>query len=383
METIKMKRNLMTGAAALISAAMLLSCSSDGVKVVVKNDSDLARTNETVELDFRALASEVEGMTEDNALILDASGAQVPVQVYTERHGEKKLIFQVSAAPGETVEYTVAVGEREPYDTLVYSRYVPERADDYAYENNLVAGRIYGPALEDPRTFGPDIWLKCTDRLIVNEWYAKADYHHNYGDGMDCYKVANTLGGGALAPFVGDKIILGDNYASQETVCNGPLRTKAVLKYDTFDVDGNLVSAVKEISLDANTRFLKTSTWFDSVNLESMPVVLGAVLHDVVARTDGDHYIAFTEKASDSADPDRDGNISVGLVMDAAEPDVEAATMDGHAVLKANATIGKRLDVWTGSGWSQGGIESPEAWAQTVKDFAYAQAHPLKVTIKK
>lgn len=383
METIKMKRNLMTGAAALISAAMLFSCSDKGVKVVVENDSELSRVNETVELDFRALAADVEGLTEDNALILDAAGKQVPVQVYTERHGEKKLIFQATVAAGQVAEYSVATGEREPYDTLVYSRYVPERADDYAYENNLVAGRIYGPALEDPRTFGPDIWLKCTDRLIIDEWYAKADYHHNYGDGMDCYKVANTLGGGALAPFVGEKIVLGDNYATQERICNGPLRTKAVLKYDTFDVDGNLVSAVKEISLDANTRFLKTSTWFDSVNLEEIPVVLGAVLHDVVARTDGDHYIAFTEKASDTSDPDRDGNISVGLVVDAAEQNVEASTMDGHAVLKATATIGKRFDVWTGSGWSQGGVESPEAWARTVKDFAYAQAHPLKVSVVK
>lgn len=378
-----MKRNFAMGAAAIISAALMMSCTSGaGVKVLVENDSELARSNETVELDFSALASEVKGLTEENAVVIDAAGKQVPVQVYTERHGEELLIFQATVPAGETVEYTVTTGEREEYEMLVYSRYVPERADDYAYENNLVAGRIYGPALADPRTFGPDIWLKCTDRLIIDEWYAKADYHHNYGDGMDCYKVANTLGGGALAPYVGNKIILGDNWASQERICNGPVRTKAVFEYAAFDVDGKKVSAVKEISLDANTRFLKTSTWFDAADMQDIPVVLGAVLHDVVARTDGDHYIAFTEKASDTPDPDRDGNISVGLVVDAAEQGVEAGTMDGHAVLKAVAVSGKRFDVWTGSGWSQGGVESPEAWAQMVKDFAYAQAHPLKVTVE-
>lgn len=378
-----MKMNFAMGAAAIISAALMMSCTSGaGVKVLVENDSELARTNETVELDFSALASEVKGLTEENAVVLDAAGKQIPVQVYTERHGEELLIFQATVPAGETVEYTVTTGEREEYEMLVYSRYVPERADDYAYENNLVAGRIYGPALADPRTFGPDIWLKCTDRLIIDEWYAKADYHHNYGDGMDCYKVANTLGGGALAPYVGNKIILGDNWASQERICNGTVRTKAVFEYAAFDVDGKKVSAVKEISLDANTRFLKTSTWFDAADMQDIPVVLGAVLHDVVARTDGDHYIAFTEKASDTPDPDRDGNISVGLVVDAAEQGVEAGTMDGHAVLKAVAVSGKRFDVWTGSGWSQGGVESPEAWAQMVKDFAYAQAHPLKVTVE-
>lgn len=376
-------RRFFVFAAAAVSAVCLLSCSSrQAVTVVVENDSELPRTCETVELDFNALASEVEGLTEDNVVVLDAEGVQLPVQVYTERHGRELLIFQATVPAGGTMEYTVTAGVREPYDTLAYSRYVPERADDYAYENNLVAGRIYGPALADPRTFGSDIWLKSTDRLIIDEWYAKNDYHHNYGEGMDCYKVANTLGGGALAPYVGDRIIIGDNYAEQERICNGPVRTKAVLKYDEINVDGNLVTTVKEISLDANSRFLKTSTWFDAVSIQEIPVVLGAVMHDVVARTDGDHYIAFTEKASDSSDPERDGNISVGLVVDAAEQGVEAVTMDGHAVLKAVATSGKRFDVWTGSGWSQGGIESPEAWADAVKDFAYAQAHPLKVTVK-
>ena len=376
-------RRFFVFAAAAVSAVCLLSCSSrQAVTVVVENDSELPRTCETVELDFKTLASEVEGLTEDNAVVLDAEGVQLPVQAYTERYGRELLIFQATVPAGGTMEYTVTAGVREPYDTLAYSRYVPERADDYAYENNLVAGRIYGPALADPRTFGPDIWLKSTDRLIIDEWYAKNDYHHNYGEGMDCYKVANTLGGGALAPYVGDRIIIGDNYAEQERICNGPVRTKAVLKYGEINVDGNLVTTVKEISLDANSRFLKTSTWFDAVSIQEIPVVLGAVMHDVVARTDGDHYIAFTEKASDSPDPERDGNISVGLVVDAAEQGVEAATMDGHAVLKAVATSGKRFDVWTGSGWSQGGIESPEAWADAVKDFAYAQAHPLKVTVK-
>ena len=378
---MKMHMKVMTMA---LAAAMAVSCSqSKEVKVTVENDSVLSRTDETVELDFETLLAEVGDLTADNAVVLDATGRQIPSQVYTERHGQQKLIFQATIEAGAAAVYTVEAGVRESYDTLVYSRHVPERADDYAYENNLVAGRIYGPALSDPRTFGPDIWLKCTDRLIVDEWYAKADYHHNHGDGMDCYKVANTLGGGALAPYVGEKIVIGDNYARQERICNGPIRTKAVLTYPAFDVDGKPVTAVKEISLDANTRFLKTSTWFDSPDTAAIPAVLGAVLHDVVSRTDGDNFIAFTEKASDSAEPERDGNISIGLVIDVAEPVECAATMDGHAVLKTSVQPGKRFDVWTGSGWSQGGIESPESWAKAVQDFAYAQAHPLRVTVSR
>ena len=201
------------------------------------------------------------------------------------------------------------------------------------------------------------------------------------GDGMDCYKVDNTLGGGALAPLADGKIVMGDNYETYNRICNGPIRTKVVFTYKPFDVDGHQVTLKREMTVDANTNFIKISNWYNAAS-DKLPVVLGAVLHNVLSRTDGDHYIAFTEKASDSADPDADGNIHVGLVVDAAEQDVTVGTVDGHAVLEYNITPGKRADVWTGSGWSKGGIATPEEWAEMVEDFAYAQAHPLEVTVK-
>ena len=368
-------------AAASVAAALMISCGQQDMKVSVKNSSDLDRTAETIELDFGNIMVSHPEITAENVVVTDAAGVQIPSQVYTEDYGMVKLIFQAAVPAGKTVEYTVKAGEREAYDTLVFSRYVPERLDDYAYENNRIAGRVYGPALSDPRTLGPDIWLKRVESLVVDKRYELNDYHHDHGDGMDCYKVANTLGGGALAPYADDKIVLGDNYETYNRICNGPIRTKVLFTYKPFKVDGNTVTLKRELTVDANTNFIKISNWFNAP-VDELPVVLGAVLHDVLDREDGDYYIAFTEKASDSADPDADGNISVGLVVDAGEDDVEAGTMDGHAVLKYNITPGKRADVWTGSGWSKGGIESPEAWNKIVKDFAYAQAHPLEVTVK-
>ena len=368
-------------AAASVAAALMISCGQQDMNVSVKNSSDLDRAAETIELDFGNIMASHPEITAENVVVTDAAGVQIPSQVYTEDYGMVKLIFQAAVPAGKTVEYTVKAGEREAYDTLVFSRYVPERLDDYAYENNRIAGRVYGPALSDPRTLGPDIWLKRVESLVVDKRYELNDYHHDHGDGMDCYKVANTLGGGALAPYADDKIVLGDNYETYNRICNGPIRTKVLFTYKPFKVDGNTVTLKRELTVDANTNFIKISNWFNAP-VDELPVVLGAVLHDVLDREDGDYYIAFTEKASDSAAPDADGNISVGLVVDAGEDDVEAGTMDGHAVLKYNITPGKRADVWTGSGWSKGGIESPEAWNKIVKDFAYAQAHPLEVTVK-
>lgn len=368
-------------AVAVLAAALAVSCGQKDIRVSVENASELDRTAETVELDFGSLVASHPEITAENVVVTDASGAQVPSQVYTEDYGMVRLIFQADVPAGKTAVYTVKAGEREAYDTLVFSRYVPERLDDYAYENNRIAGRVYGPALEFPRTLGPDIWTKSVETLVVDKRFELNDYHHDHGDGMDCYKVDNTLGGGALAPFADGKIVLGDNYETYNRICNGPIRTKVLFTYKPFEVDGVQVTLKRELTIDANTNFIKISNWFDTP-ADEFPVVLGAVMHDVIDRVDGDHYIAFTEKASDSADPEADGNISVGLVVDAAEENVETDTVNGHAVLKYTVTPGKRADVWTGSGWSKGGIESPEAWAGIVKDFAYAQANPLKVTVK-
>ena len=362
--------------AAVSAATFMVSCGQEGHQITVTNDTDIDRSYETVEICQKDLA----GIKLDSVIVTDAEGSAVATQVYTDRDGNVKLLFQATVPAQSEKVYTIVEGTPETYPVQAYSRYVPERLDDYAYENNVIAGRIYGPALEFPRTFGSDIWVKCTDRLVIDDWFAKADYHHNYGEGMDCYKVDATLGGGACAPYIGEKIITGDNWATQERICNGPIRTKAVFTHGTFLVNGKSCTVTRELSLDAGSRFVKISTWFDC-NMDELPVVLGAIQHDVIARTDGDHYIAFTEKASDTSDPERDGDISVGLVVDAAEQGVSAGTMDGHAVLKAVATPGKRFDVWTGSGWSQGGIASAEQWASAVKDFAFAQAHPLKVTL--
>ena len=91
---------------------------------------------------------------------------------------------------------------QKPLEPKVMARYVPERADDFVFENNLIAGRIYGKALEgNPTSPGIDIWVKKPGRLVANEWYAQAQvdpnyYHHDHGEGKDCYKVGRSLGGG-------------------------------------------------------------------------------------------------------------------------------------------------------------------------------------------
>ncbi len=374
-----MKLNIIKVVAIAAIATFFVSCGGKDHVVTVSNSLNIDRFHETVEINL----DEISGVTAENVIVMEMDGKQIPSQVYTDKEGNTKLLFQANVpANGETT-YKIAAGEREDFPTRAYSRYVPERLDDYAYENNLVAGRIYGPALEDPRTFGSDIWLKSTDRLVIDEWFKKNDYHHNYGEGMDCYKVGNTLGGGAIAAISKDgKIILGDNYESFEHICDGPIRTEAVFEYPAFDVDGRPVSATRVLSLDADSRFVKSTVTFHSEG-EPVPVALASVKHDVKNIDKGANWVAYTEKASDTDDPDRDGDISVGLIYGCAEGDSLEVNedLDGHAAIVNKAGKPGPITGWTGSGWSQGGVATPETWNAEVRDFALKVANPLVVKI--
>ena len=92
-----------------------------------------------------------------------------------------KLLFQVDLAPGETRTFYIldasALAAVPPPIVKTFARYVPERIDDFAWESDRIAHRIYGQALETrakaPLTSsGMDVWIKRTRNLIVNEMYA-------------------------------------------------------------------------------------------------------------------------------------------------------------------------------------------------------------------
>lgn len=373
-------RRILNILAVASAAAILVSCTTGTIKVRITNDSELSRTAETIELPFSSLVNSCPELNAENVVVTDNSGKQIPSQVFYAPEKEPVLLFQANVPSGKSLTYSISAGERADYPIRAYSRYVPERSDDYAWENDLVAGRLYGPALEAPRTSGYDIWLKCTDRLIIDEWFKKMDYHRNHGDGLDCYLVGKTLGGGALVPAIGGQLCIGDNYATQEHICDGPIRTSARFTNETVDIEGTPVTMIREMSLDAGSRFVKWVTIFEAPTAE-IPVALGAIMHSVIAREDGANYVAFTEKASDTDDPERDGNVSIGLVMSPDAAITGTGDVEGHAVVLATVRTSEETTSWIGSGWSFGGVETPADWAAEVKNFAYSVAHPLKVEI--
>ena len=119
----------------------------------------------------------------------------------------EQVIFQADLAASEKRTFSLTVGERHipmKEDFRAYGRFVRERRDDFAWENDLVAHRMYGAALEtwaqEPLTSSAvDVWVKKTHRLVINDWYMVDDYHRDTGDGADLYSAGRTRGCGGNA----------------------------------------------------------------------------------------------------------------------------------------------------------------------------------------
>src|SRR5699024_9190524 len=121
-----------------------------------------------------------------------------------------------------------------------YCRYVPERKDDFAWENDRIAFRAYGKALEGTNedAHGFDVWVKRTDQPVLNRRYKGNDYHNDHGDGLDYYHVGLTLGAGNIAPYTNDSIRYPGNYRKWKVLDNGPIRSTFQLFYDSWKVEG-------------------------------------------------------------------------------------------------------------------------------------------------
>ena len=164
----------------------------------------------------------------------------------------KKVLFIASLALA-----LIACQPAAEQAAKVYGRYVPERKDDFAWENEYAAFRLYGPALlpENPSN-GVDLWLKSSPELRIDSMYYHElelgePYHINYGKGLDCYKVAHTVGCGGLAVVAEDVLYVGGPYSRWEILEQTPDRFSFRLHYDSLLVCNQVMQASLTITAEA------------------------------------------------------------------------------------------------------------------------------------
>jgi rhamnogalacturonyl hydrolase YesR len=344
-------------------------------RVQVSNPSALWRHTETVTAPVRPLPNPPVVMDGLTSRILDS------------QRGDDDLLFQVDLGPGETRSYLVlprtALPAVPPPIVKTFARFVPERKDDFAWESDRIAFRMYGPALmtdsEEPLTSsGVDVWVKRTRDLVIDRWYASGDYHTDRGEGCDYYKVGPTRGCGGLGIWKGGTLHVSENFKTYRVLANGPIRSVFELTFDSWDADGREVAETKRLSIDANSNFTRCESVFESDRRQPLAVAVGIVDRDGAGSVVEDSqagFLAYWE-------PEMPPNGSTGCAVILPGGVDEFATDGTHHLAVGTAKPGKPFIYYFGAAWSKSGdFENPEAAEQYVRDFVARLNAPLKVKI--
>lgn len=275
-----------------------------------------------------------------------------------------------------TLALLAFAGCRTAPEVKVMARYVPERSDDFVFENNLVAGRFYGQALEgNPTSPGIDIWVKLPGKLVADEWYKGAMedpdyYHHNHG-GKDCYKVSVSLGGGASAPLVDGRLSLPPtNYRSFDILEDTPAKVVFVLHYPAWEASEDwTVSLDKKVTVVPDSYFCEVEDTYSFTGTETLEIAAGVNRHPAQNPNpeeflSTDRY-AIWEPASDQSIEPEDGMIGVAVVLQDGE--YSYVTDDNvHGLCVRTVTSGEPFRYKFGSCWSKGDVKDAETWFNLV-----------------
>lgn len=388
-------------AAALLLVGLTACNSGKTVDVEVSNTSEIPRTGEMVELP----ASEMlQRLGSRYCYVTAPDGKELPSQITS----DSLLIFQADVPAGETATYTLHASDSpRAYAPKVSGRIYPERADDIAYENELVGFRIYGPAtqIKGEKAFGYDIFLKHpTEEQIVEKLYrpetdpatwAKVDslrkisdqaaedfistfsYHKDHGLGMDCYAVGPTLGAGVAVPFVGDSLSFSWCYKKAEVLDNGPLRFTVRLDFAHRPVgDDPYVIEHRLITLDAGSHLNRTTISYDGLS-KPVTIAAGFPLRDDSAPVTTARTVAY---ADPTQGPDN-GKVLLGIISAVPfDTTLTLPAMDGSQphILGLTAPTSAPFTYYWGFAWdrvpltltSENSTASPSASSATLSDSA-------------
>ena len=209
-------------------------------------------------------------------------------QIYSEsgstNSSSDKLLFQVDLAPGETKTFYIldasALAAVPPPIVKTFARYVPERHDDFAWESDRIAHRMYGPALEtwqaEPLTSsGIDVWVKRTRNPVINDMYGTMKLFVTNGPAQDDFKVGKTRGDGGLGIWKDGKLYVSKNWRTWKVITTGPIRSEFELTYDAWDAGGRKISETKRISIDAGSNLSRVESTFSSDDKSPLQIGVG------------------------------------------------------------------------------------------------------------
>ena len=367
----------------------------------VENKLGLVRKSETISIPMAKLKALVEQFGYENITIKDASNGKVLVIQWVDNDADGKmdeLLFQSDFKAKEKKKFLAETSKdgaskqvKSQYTT--FSRFVPERTDDYTWENDRVAFRTYGPVaqkmVEENKpggtlTSGMDCWLKRVPYSIIDKWYKgnteKAGFYHiDRGEGYDPYHVGESRGNGGIGVWSSDKLWVSKNFTAYKTIAVGPIRTIVVFDYAPWNADGATVKESKRISLDLGSNMTRYEV---SISADkALPnVTVGITLHEKSGEVKMEPkagYFRYWEKVDSSF-------IGTGLVIDPKivkeSKDSRVEKKDQSHILVLAAPQQDKLVYYAGFGWVKSGqFASAKDWDKYLAAFSQARLSPLVV----
>jgi len=384
---------------ALLFGAAFSVHAAPKIVVTVANDLALARPAAVIAVPIADVQRLLPGVMIDHYVVKDAAGAVLPYQVTNfkpEEHHDYylDLLFQHDFAAGEkSAVFTIEASPTPvpPFPSKVFARYIPERFDDFAWENDRIAHRIYGPGLNSPAaghdrmiSSGIDVWSKRVRYLIVDRWYLKGHYHEDSGEGLDMYNVGTTRGCGGTGVWSDGKLYVSGNWATWKVLANGPIRAVFELTYAPWDAgNGVKVSEVKRFTVDAGHNLDRMESTFTIEGAGEITVGLG--LNKNSADKGQDPQITFTPDEADRAIVQWEAQKTNGAIGEAVlvtPDDFRGFAEDaGNHLILARAVSGQALHYWVGAGWTKSGDFASEAdWKDYVAACARRAASPVRIS---
>jgi len=348
----------------------------------VVNPALIERKQELVSIAWKDIVSKYPSIdTADFKVINALTKKEIPFQLeYRGQANIQNLLLPIDAAANSISDFYLQEGKPAIINSKTYCRYVPERKDDFAWENDKIAFRMYGQALEstNENAYGMDVWVKRTDRLVINERYKRGEYHVDHGDGMDYYHVGFSLGAGNIAPYVNDSIYYSKNYHQWKVLDNGPLRSAFQLVYDEWDVAGKAVKVIKTISLDAGSQLSRVEVNYSYANGDSLPVVVGIIKRKepgIILQDEQNGIMGYWEPQHGI-----DGITGTGTIF--LKPVVKMKVTNEHLLAQLTARKEESFIYYTGAAWNKAGlITNAQTWFSYLQLFQQLLQQPLQVKL--
>jgi hypothetical protein len=379
----------------------VVSCNSEftGCDISITNPSDLKRGSETIEIHFSQLPGMRTEIT-DQINITDHSGRKLLTQLVDHNSDSipDYIIFQSDFDAHETRHFTLFLdcgNEAAIEDSFkTFCRFVPERIDDFAWENDRVAFRTYGPKCQQMFEAGTaggliasgiDCWLKRVEYPIIDKWYHKnttgGSYHKDTGEGLDNYHVGTTRGCGGTAILANDTFVLSENFQHWKIIANGPIRSVFELEYASYIADGVPVSEIKTFTIDLGANFYRCDVTYEC----SEPVeqaAIGIAHHE----KDGERTFSKAEGWFTYWEPQDDSFLGTAIILDSGTlPNSEIRShkdAGNHWVILEPDH--NSFSYRAGFGWEKSGqFSSQSEWNNFVRNQSIIKKSPLIIQIEK